>query len=112
MDEQIKPAEPKKKFTSELFEFLKEYSVIGLAIGVITAQISKDLIDSVVKGLFMPFINLFLPGEKFSNLVFTIGDSKFDFGSVFNALLTFLIVLIILYLVVKKILKKDDYLKK
>jgi large conductance mechanosensitive channel len=112
MNEEIKPVEQKKKFTAELFAFLKEYSVIGLAIGVITAQISKDMIDSVVKGLFMPFINLFLPGDKFSALVFTIGGSRFDFGSVLNSLLTFSIVLIILYIIVKKILKKDEYLKK
>jgi len=104
--------EKKRKFGQGLFEFLKEYSVIGLAMGVIVAQISKDLIDSVVKGIFTPFINLLVPTGKFENLVFTIRNVNFDLGSVLNALLTFFIVMIILYVLVKKILKNDTLLNK
>jgi len=112
MDEAKQPNPEKKSFSQGLFEFLKEYSVIGLAIGVITAQVAKDMIDSVVKGIFNPLINLIVPGEKFAALKFTVKGATFDFGMVLNALLTFLIVLTILYIVVKKILKKEDYLKK
>jgi len=104
--------EIKKSFTKGLFEFLKEYSVIGLAIGVIIAQISKDLVDTIVKGLFTPLIQLIIPGEKFQNFAFYIKDVKFDIGSILSALLTFLIVLTFLYIIIKKILKKEDLIKK
>lgn len=104
--------EKKKNFAKELLEFLKEYSVIGLAIGVIVAQTSKDLIDSIVKGLFTPFIDLIVPGDKFSNLAFNIGSARFDIGSIISSSLTFVIVMVILYVVVKKILKRDDLIKK
>jgi len=104
--------EEKKDFTKGLVEFLKEYSVIGLAIGVIVAQASKDLIDSIVKGLFTPFIDLVVPGEKFSNLAFNIVGTRFDVGSIISSFLTFIIVMIILYVVVKKILKREDLIKK
>lgn len=112
--EEIKNEEQTKqkpKFGQELIEFLKEYSVIGMAIGVIVAQISKDLVDSIVKGVFTPFINLIVPGDKIDNLIFMIGGSKFDVGIIINALLTFAIVLIVLYIIVKKILKREDLLK-
>ncbi|MCX6796461.1 MAG: MscL family protein [Candidatus Falkowbacteria bacterium] len=102
----------KKKFSTELMNFLKEYSVIGLAIGVIIAQISKDFVDAIVKGLFTPLISLFIPSEKFQNLVFMVNGVKFDIGIVLNALLTFVIVMILLYIIVKKILKRDDLIKK
>lgn len=102
----------KTSFLKGLVEFLKEYSVIGLAIGVIIAQVSKDLIDSIVKGLFTPFIDLIVPGEEFSNLVFYLAGARFDIGAIISSLLTFLIVMVILYAVVKKILKKDDLIKK
>jgi large conductance mechanosensitive channel len=105
-------AEKKKGFVKDLLEFLKEYSVIGLAIGVIVAQTSKDLIDSIVKGIFTPFIDLIVPGEKFKNLSFNIGSSRFDVGAIISSLLTFIIVMVILYVVVKKILKRDDLIKK
>jgi large conductance mechanosensitive channel len=104
--------EKRSSFTKGLFEFLKEYSVIGLAMGVIVAQISKDLIDSIVKGIFTPLINLLVPSGKFEKLVFSIRNSTFDIGSIINSLLTFLIVMIILYVLVKKILKNDNLIKK
>lgn len=104
---------PKKKtFFQELFNFLKEYSVIGLAIGVIVAQISKDLIDAIVKGVFTPFISLIIPSDKFQNLVLTIRNTKFDIGTILDRFFTFIIVLLILYIIVKKILKKEELLKK
>lgn len=101
-----------KSFTSDLFEFLREYSVIGLAIGVIVAQISKDVVDAVVNGLFTPLIKIIVPGESFQNMAFYARGVKFDIGSIISALLTFFIVLIILYILIKKILKKEDLLKK
>jgi len=95
-----------------LLKFLKEYSVLGMAIGVITAQVAKDLIDALVKGLFMPFLNLFLPQDKFQNFVWTIKDSTFDFTLIINTALTFIIVMIVLYIIVKKILKQEKLLEK
>ena len=62
----------KRTFAQDLFEFLREYSVIGLAIGVIVAQISKDVVDAIVKGLFTPLIKLIIPGESFQNMAFYI----------------------------------------
>jgi len=106
------PIQEKKKFFSDLFSFLKEDSVIGLAIGVISAQITKDFIDAFVKNLFWPLLNLVIPNEKFKDLKFVIKGSVFDIGAIINAGLTFLIVLIMLYVIVKKILKKDELLKK
>lgn len=109
--EPIEQQEIKKKtFWQGLLEFLKEHSVIGLAIGVITAQISKDLIDSIVKGIFTPIIQLIIPGAL-TGFTFHIGQSVFDLGIIINAGLTFVIVLTFLYIIIKQILKKD-YLDK
>jgi large conductance mechanosensitive channel len=108
---QVSSNNDKKSFAKGLLEFLKEYSVIGLAIGVIIAQTSKDLIDSIVRGLFTPLIDLMVPGEKFSNLAFSLAGARFDIGSIISSLMTFIIVMVILYVVVKGILKRDDLIK-
>jgi len=97
---------------SGLLAFLKEYSIIGMAIGVIIAQTTTALINSVVKGLFTPLINLMVPGDRLDSLVFSVGHSQFDVGSIISALLTFLIVLVFIYIIVKKILKNEGWLKK
>ncbi len=99
-------------FFGGLKNFLKEYAVIGLAIGVIVAQVSKDLVDSLVKGLFMPFIKAIFSGRDFSKMTYEVNGAIFDIGSIISAFLTFIIVMAILYFVVKKIMKDDQTLEK
>jgi large-conductance mechanosensitive channel len=98
-------------FSQGLMGFLKKYSVIGLAIGVITAQASKDVVDAFVLGVFSPLIKLLVPGD-FSNLVFMFHGVSFDIGRILNAALTFLIIMAFLYFVIKTLLKNDDLLEK
>ncbi len=100
-----------KSFGQELLAFLKQYAVIGLAIGVIVAQASKDLVDALVKGIFTPLIQILVP-KGFSGLIFYVHGAAFDLGIVINAGLTFIIVMIFLYIVIKKILKHDELLEK
>lgn len=99
-------------FLKGLLDFLKEYSVIGLAIGVIIGQASRDLVDSLVKGLFMPFIELLISKDRFESLILTFRGVDFDFGKVVSSSLTFLIIMILLYFVVKKVMKSDKLLPK
>ena len=99
-------------FLHGLMAFLKEYSVIGLAIGLIIGQASKDLVDKIVAGLFMPLIQLIVSKEDFANMTFSIKGVVFDFGSVLSSLLTFLIVMALLYFIIKKIIKNDALLEK
>lgn len=100
------------KHVNEYLNFLRENSVIGLTIGVLVAQISKDLVDSIVKGIFTPFINIIVPSGDLKNFSFIVNGSKFDVGMVINAFLTFSIIMLILYIVLKKILKSDVLTKK
>ncbi|HPT08490.1 MAG TPA: MscL family protein [bacterium] len=99
-------------FIHGLMAFLKEYSVIGLAIGLIIGQASKDLVDKIVAGIFMPLIQLIISKEKFADMNFSIKGVVFDFGSVLNSFLTFLIVMALLYFIIKKIIKNDALLEK
>ena len=102
----------KTKFFQGLLNFLKEYSVLGLAIGLIIGQASKDLVDSIVGGIFMPIISLIISQESFESLKFVFNGVVFDFGKVISSFLTFLIVMTILYFVVIKIIKNDKILDK
>lgn len=107
-----KPTSKIYNFTEGLINFLKEHSVFGLAIGVIIGQASKDLIDSIVGGFFMPFISLLVPAEGFENLIFELDGVIFNFGLILKNLLVFLIVMILLYVFIKRLLKRDDLIIK
>lgn len=108
--EKIKKAP--RKFFKGLIEFLKEYSVLGLAIGLIIGQSSKELVDSIVNGLFMPLIQLLVSKNGFENLSFAVRGVTFQLGTVVSSFITFLVVMALLYVVVKKIMKKEELLKK
>jgi len=95
-----------------LISFLKDNAIIGMAIGVVVAQIVKDLVDSIVKGIFLPLISLVVPGGSLSQLVYVVNGVDFNVGVVLNSLLTFLIIMTLLYVVVKKILKMEDVIVK
>lgn len=99
-------------FFKGLIAFLKEYSVLGLAIGLIIGQASKDLVDSIVNGLFMPLIQLIISKDNFADLSVKIGDVSLEFGLVLSSFLTFVIVMSLLYFIVKKIIKNDQLLSK
>jgi len=99
-------------FIRGLISFLKEYSVLGLAIGLIIGQASKDLVDSIVSGLFMPLIKLIISNDNFDNFSFVIKGSTFELGRIISSFLTFLIVMSLLYFIVKKIIKNDKLLPK
>lgn len=107
-----KPTTKAKDFVGGLVGFLKEHSVFGLAIGVIIGQASKDLIDSIVGGLVMPFISLLIPSGGFENLIFQLDGAVFNFGLILKNFLVFLIVMVLLYVLVKRLLKRDDLIVK
>jgi large conductance mechanosensitive channel len=98
--------------TREFVAFLKNYGVIGLAIAVIIGGKLNALVDAVVKQLLMPFIGLIIPGGDWRELAFTIGETKFGVGPVLAALVDFLIVAIVVFVVSKKILREEVVSKK
>lgn len=99
-------------------DFLREQSVVGLAIGLVLGTQAKALVDQIVNSFFNPLIGLLLPGEgSLSQKIFTlsIGDktAKFAWGAFVISLLTFVIVSAVVYYVFKglrldKLDKKKD----
>lgn len=92
----------------EFMNFLKEYSVIGLAIGVIIGSKAGELVKAIVDGLLMPIVGMLLPSGDWQSLV--VGP--FQVGVVLGALINFLIVAYLVFLFAKMVLKEDSVAKK
>jgi len=93
---------------SEFMKFLKEYSVIGLAIGVIIGGKAGELVKAIVDGLLMPIVGLVLPSGDWQKL--TIGP--FQIGLVLAALINFTIVAYLVFWFSKKVLREEQVAKK
>lgn len=92
----------------EFKAFLKEYGVIGLALGVIIGGKAGELVKAVVDGLLMPIVGLILPSGDWEKLV--VGP--FKVGIVLAALVQFVIVAYFVFFVSKKLFKEDTVSKK
>ena len=93
-------------FFGQLVQFLKEWSVISIAIGFIVAQAAKDFVDAVVNGLIIPFFKLIFKTDELGALTFSIGAVKFDIGTVLSSFITLIIIIAFLYYFVRRIMKK------
>jgi large conductance mechanosensitive channel len=96
------PAAPPKGLWSEFKAFLKKYGVLGLAIAFIIGLYLGGLVQALVKDLLMPLIGLAIPGlQNLSTYSASIASQVFSVGDFFVALITFVIVAFVVFLIVK-----------
>jgi len=96
----------------EFMIFLKNYTVIGLAIAVIIGGKANAMVSTLVDGLLMPLIGAVVPGGKWREASFALGDITFVWGPFLGALLDFVIVAFIVFLFAKKVMKEAIVEKK
>ena len=94
----------------EFKAFLKEYGVIGLALGVIIGGKAGELVTSIVDGLLMPIVGMALKplGESWQQ----VAIGPFLIGKVLGALINFIIVAYFVFWASKKLLKEETVAKK
>ena len=97
------PPPPKPKgLMNEFKQFLSEYKVMGLAVAFILGLYLGILVQALVKDLLMPLIGLVIPGiENLSTLTVTIFNQVFAVGDFMVAVITFIIVALVIFLIVK-----------
>jgi len=100
----LKQAEKNKE---EFVHFLTKYNVIQLAVGVVIGSAIKDLVKSIAENLIMPVVGMLTPGGSWREWVAKIGGASFGIGRLISSLLDFLIVALVVFVVLKKILKID-----
>ncbi len=96
----------------EFMEFLKEYKVIGLAIAFVIGIASKDLIKSLVDNIIMPIITPFIPKGAWETATFSLGPIVIKWGAFLGALIYFVIIALVVFIIAKKILKEEKATKK
>ena len=107
----------------EFKEFILRGNVVDLAIAVIIGAAFTAIVNSLVKDIFMPIIGYALGGVDFTSMFIVLGGGTYaslkaaqdagaatiNYGVFINAIITFLLVALILFFVVKGInkLKKE-----
>jgi large conductance mechanosensitive channel len=94
-----------KKFVSEFKEFISRGNVMDLAVGVIIGGAFKAIIDSLVKDILMPLIGGITGGIDISDLTFTIRGIAVAYGLFVNAVINFLIIAFVIFVMIKLLAK-------
>ena len=105
-----------KKFFSEFKEFINRGNVVDMAVGVMIGAAFKAIVDSVVKDLISPVIGIIFK-QDFSELKYILEPAVYaedgitvvkeavsiNYGAFIMAIVNFLIIAVILFLMVKMI---------
>ena len=108
----INVVEKVKNNKNEFLDFLKNYNVLELAIGIVVGGAVKDLVSSIANDMIMPIIGIISPTGSWREIVFTIAGSDFKIGNLLGATLNFVIIALLVFVVINKILKIESNKKK
>ena len=87
-----------KGLVKEFKAFLEEYKVLGLAVAFILGVYLGGLVKALVTDLILPIVSYALPAGTDFN---TYKVGPFGIGDFANAVLTFIIVALVIFLIVK-----------
>lgn len=87
----------------EFKDFIARGNVIDMAVGIIVGAAFTSIVNSLVTNLINPLVGLFVGKIDLSNLVFTVGDAQFKYGAFLNAVINFLIIAFVVFMLVKGI---------
>ncbi len=96
------PPQPPKGLWNEFKDFLSKYKVLGLAVAFVLGLYLGALVQALVRDFIMPAIGLVIPGlDNLATLSITFMNQVFGVGDFLVALITFIIVAFIVFLIVK-----------
>ncbi|WP_252228967.1 large conductance mechanosensitive channel protein MscL [Clostridium sp. ZBS15] len=96
-----------KKFLSEFKQFALKGSVIDLAVGVLIGGAFQGIVKSLTNDIISPIIGMFA-NKDFSDLTLEIFSVSIKYGSFITAVINFLIMAFLIFLLVKGVNKLSD----
>ena len=104
-----------KKFFEEFKEFINQGNVMDLAVAVVIGAAFTAIVNSVVSDLIMPLISLVTGGVNFSDMKISLGSgpdaAAFTYGNFINAVIQFVIIAFVVFLMVKALNKARSLAK-
>lgn len=86
----------------EFQKFLLRGNVVDLAVGVVIGSAFGAVVNALVSDLLTPFIAAIVKVPDFSDLYFALNGSKFMYGHLLNAVISFLLVAIAIFFFIVK----------
>jgi large conductance mechanosensitive channel len=88
---------------NEFKAFIMRGNVLDLAVAVVIGAAFTAIVTALVDNLITPLIGLLMGGVDFSGIGFSIGEATFGVGNFINAVINFLIVAFVVFVLVKAV---------
>ena len=94
--------EPPKGLWKEFKDFLSSYKVLGLAVAFVLGLYLGDLVKALVADFIMPLLGLAIPHmSNLATYTVVVMKQSFGIGDFLIALITFIFVALVVFLIVK-----------
>ena len=101
-----------KSFIKEFKEFVSRGNVMDMAIGIIIGSAFTAIVSSLVEDIINPILGIF-GGMNFDKLSITLaGDATLNYGKFITAVINFLIMALIIFLIMKAMNKASNLISK
>lgn len=97
-----------KTFINEFKAFAMKGNVIDLAVAVVIGAAFGKIVSSLVDNIITPVIGLIMGGVDFSGLSYTVGNAVITYGMFIQAIIDFVIVALVIFMVIKAINHAQD----
>lgn len=87
----------------EFKDFINRGNVMDLAVAVIIGAAFSAIIGSLVDDIITPILGIVLGGVDFSGVGITVGDAFLGIGNFIQAIIDFLIIAFVIFMMVKAI---------
>jgi large conductance mechanosensitive channel len=85
---------------SDFKKFVLRGNVVDLAVAIVVGTAFTAMVAAFVKDFITPLIAAIFGKSDFSNLTFTLHNSKFNYGSFINTVISFLIIATVVFFAV------------
>lgn len=92
----------------EFKEFAMKGSLIDMAVGIIIGAAVGQMVSTLVESILMPIIGVLMGGVNFADLSIAFGDATIGYGSFIQAIIDFLIIAFVIFMILKAITKMKE----
>ena len=89
----------------EFKDFIAKGNVMDMAVGIIIGAAFTAIVGSLVEDLINPLIGIFMGGVDFGGMTASVGEATFTYGKFIMAIINFLIIAFVVFLLVKAVNK-------
>lgn len=85
----------------EFKEFIMKGNIVDLAVAVVIGAAFGAVITALTDALIMPLISMLLGKDGVAEIAFKVGDTVFPIGKFLQAVINFLLIAFVLFLIIK-----------